>query len=97
MHKSKRELMVKFLMELPFVHHLKNFEHQDKIELVNRFELKTVKRGERLFEKDDQFNCMYLVINGLLGIFYNDQTALTTIIGGKEYKVNLPVNAGNIN
>lgn len=53
MHESQRRLMIKFLDEMPFAKHLRDFEHQDKLELVKRFELKHIKAGHRLFEDSD--------------------------------------------
>lgn len=64
--------MIKFLDEMPFAKHLRDFEIADKLELLRRFELKHIKAGNRLFEDSDQFSCMYLVISGKIGIFYPD-------------------------
>jgi len=53
MHESQRQFMIKFLNEMPFAKHLRDFEQQDKLELVRRFELKNIKAGHRLFEDSD--------------------------------------------
>lgn len=64
--------MVKFLEEMPFAFHLKNFETNDLVEIVKRFSIKEIKAGERLFEGSDTFSCMYLVLSGLIGVFHID-------------------------
>jgi hypothetical protein len=53
MHESERQLMVKFLDDMPFSKHLRDFEPQDKLDLVKRFSLKHIKAGHRLFEDSD--------------------------------------------
>ena len=65
-----KQVMLRMLRDFRFDRHLKNFQRQDRLELLDCFKLKKVQAGQRICTHSTTIGTFCLLIKGKVGIFF---------------------------